>query len=157
MKQSLSRRNFILMCGSAAAGIFGSALVFSKLPKKTITKYISTINVNPNEFLIINENTNGIKYILIGGILIQNQEEEFIEELISKGIVEYDACDIYTLPKKEDNSITPIEGISIETKDNLNYTITSDSKEKLNNIQKYQSDLLAKNNDVFANVNSKTK
>lgn len=45
MKQSLSRRNFILMCGSAAAGIFGSALVFSKLPKKTITKYIYQLSM----------------------------------------------------------------------------------------------------------------
>ena len=88
---------------------------------------------------------------------MQGQEEEFANELISRGIINHDGCDIYTLPKKEDGLITPIEDISIETQDNLNYTFTSNSKDKLDKIEKYQSDLLAKNSDLFKSVNSKTK
>ena len=155
--QKLTRREFVLMCGSAAAGIIGSTFVFSKLPKEIETKYISNIMVNPNEFLILNKDSKGIIYILINGILMQGQEEEFANELISRGIINHDGCDIYTLPKKEDGLITPIEDISIETKDNINYTFTSNSKDKLDKIEKYQSDLLAKNSDLFKSVNSKTK
>ena len=155
--QKLTRREFVLMCGSAAAGIIGSTLVFSKLPKEIETKYISNIMVNPNEFLILNKDSKGVIYILINGILMQGQEEEFANELISKEIINHDGCDIYTLPKKEDGLITPIEDISIETKDNINYTFTSNSKDKLGKIEKYQSDLLAKNSDLFKSVNSKTK
>ena len=155
--QKLTRREFVLMCGSAAAGIIGSTLVFSKLPKEIETKYISNIMVNPNEFLILNKDSKGVIYILINGILIQGQEEEFANELISKEIINHDGCDIYTLPKKEDGLITPIEDISIETKDNINYTFTSNSKDKLDKIEKYQSDILSKNSELFKAVNSKTK
>ena len=155
--QKLTRREFVLMCGSAAAGIIGSTLVFSKLPKEIETKYISNIMVNPNEFLILNKDSKGVIYILINGILMQGQEEEFANELISKEIINHDGCDIYTLPKKEDGLITPIEDISIETKDNINYTFTSNSKEKLDKIEKYQSDILSKNSELFKAVNSKTK
>ena len=66
--QKLTRREFVLMCGSAAAGIIGSTLVFSKLPKEIETKYISNIMVNPNEFLILNKDSKGVIYILINGI-----------------------------------------------------------------------------------------
>lgn len=155
--QKLTRREFVLMCGSAAAGIIGSTLVFSKLPKEIETKYISNIMVNPNEFLILNKDSKGVIYILINGILMQGQEEEFANELISKEIINHDGCDIYTLPKKEDGLITPIEDISIETKDNINYTFTSNSKDKLDKIEKYQSDILSKNSELFKAVNSKTK
>ena len=124
---NLTRKEFILMCGSAAAGIIGSTLVFSKLPKEIETKYISNIMVNPNEFLILNKDSKGVIYILINGILMQGQEEEFANELISKEIINHDGCDIYTLPKKEDGLITPIEDISIETKDNINYTFISNN------------------------------
>ncbi len=154
---NLTRKEFILMCGSAAAGIIGSTLVFSKLPKEIETKYISNIMVNPNEFLILNKDSKGVIYILINGILMQGQEEEFANELISKEIINHDGCDIYTLPKKEDGLITPIEDISIETKDNINYTFTSNSKDKLDKIEKYQSDILSKNSELFKSVNSKTK
>ena len=154
---NLTRKEFILMCGSAAAGIIGSTLVFSKLPKEIETKYISNIMVNPNEFLILNKDSKGVIYILINGILMQGQEEEFANELISKEIINHDGCDIYTLPKKEDGLITPIEDISIETKDNINYTFTSNSKDKLDKIEKYQSDILSKNSELFKAVNSKTK
>ena len=153
--QKLTRREFVLMCGSAAAGIIGSTLVFSKLPKEIETKYISNIMVNPNEFLILNKDSKGVIYILINGILMQGQEEEFANELISRGIINHDGCDIYTLPKKEDGLITPIEGISIETQDNLNYTFTSNSKDKLDKIEKYQSDLLAKNSELFKSVKTR--
>lgn len=155
--QKLTRREFVLMCGSAAAGIIGSTLVFSKLPKEIETKYISNIMVNPNEFLILNKDSKGVIYILINGILMQGQEEEFANELISKEIINHDGCDIYTLPKKKDGLITPIEDISIETKDNINYTFTSNSKDKLDKIEKYQSDILSKNSELFKAVNSKTK
>ncbi len=155
--QKLTRKEFVLMCGSAAAGIIGSTLVFSKLPKEIETKYISNIMVNPNEFLILNKDSKGVIYILINGILMQGQEEEFANELISKEIINHDGCDIYTLPKKEDGLITPIEDISIETKDNINYTFTSNSKDKLDKIEKYQSDILSKNSELFKAVNSKTK
>ena len=155
--QKLTRREFVLMCGSAAAGIIGSTLVFSKLPKEIETKYISNIMVNPNEFLILNKDSKGVIYILINGILMQGQEEEFANELISKEIINHDGCDIYTLPKKEDGLVTPIEDISIETKDNINYTFTSNSKDKLDKIEKYQSDILSKNSELFKAVNSKTK
>lgn len=155
--QKLTRREFVLMCGSAAAGIIGSTLVFSKLPKEIETKYISNIMVNPNEFLILNKDSKGVIYILINGILMQGQEEEFANELISKEIINHDGCDIYILPKKEDGLITPIEDISIETKDNINYTFTSNSKDKLDKIEKYQSDILSKNSELFKAVNSKTK
>ena len=154
---NLTRKEFILMCGSAAAGIIGSTLVFSKLPKEIETKYISNIMVNPNEFLILNKDSKGVIYILINGILMQGQQEEFANELISKEIINHDGCDIYTLPKKEDGLITPIEDISIETKDNINYTFTSNSKDKLDKIEKYQSDILSKNSELFKAVNSKTK
>ena len=40
MKQTLTRKEFLLMCGSACIGIIGTALVFSKLPKEIETKYI---------------------------------------------------------------------------------------------------------------------
>ena len=153
--QKLTRREFVLMCGSAAAGIIGSTLVFSKLPKEIETKYISNIMVNPNEFLILNKDSKGVIYILINGILMQGQEEEFANELISKEIINHDGCDIYTLPKKEDGLITPIEDISIETKDNINYTFTSNSKDKLDKIEKYQSDLLAKNSELFKSVKTR--
>ena len=155
--QKLTRREFVLICGSAAAGIIGSTLVFSKLPKEIETKYISNIMVNPNEFLILNKDSKGVIYILINGILMQGQEEEFANELISKEIINHDGCDIYTLPKKEDGLITPIEDISIETKDNINYTFTSNSKDKLDKIEKYQSDILSKNSELFKAVNLKTK
>ena len=154
---NLTRKEFILMCGSAAAGIIGSTLVFSKLPKEIETKYITNIMVNPNEFLILNKDSKSVIYILINGILMQGQEEEFANELISKEIINHDGCDIYTLPKKEDGLITPIEDISIETKDNINYTFTSNSKDKLDKIEKYQSDILSKNSELFKAVNSKTK
>lgn len=111
--------------------------------------------VNPNEFLILNKDSKGIIYILINGILMQGQEEEFANELISRGIINHDGCDIYTLSKKEDGLITPIEGISIETQDNLNYTFTSNSKDKLDKIEKYQSDLLTKNNELFKSVKTR--
>lgn len=153
--QKLTRREFVLMCGSAAAGIIGSTLVFSKLPKEIETKYISNIMVNPNEFLILNKDSKGVIYILINGILMQGQEEEFANELISKEIINHDGCDIYTLPKKEDGLITPIEDISIETKDNINYTFTSNSKDKLDKIEKYQSDILSKNSELFKSVKTR--
>lgn len=154
MKQTLTRKEFLLMCGSACIGIIGTALVFSKLPKEIETKYILNLKVNPNEYVILNQNSNGIIYILINGIIMPGEEETFAKELISKQIIDHDACDIYSLPQKEE-SITPIEGISIETKDNINYTFISNNKEKLENIQKYQSDLLQKNNELFENYKTR--
>ncbi len=154
---NLTRKEFILMCGTGIIGLIGGTIISQSKPVETNTKYITNIMVNPNEFLILNKDSKGVIYILINGILMQGQEEEFANELISRGIINHDGCDIYTLPKKEDGLITPIEDISIETQDNLNYTFTSNSKDKLDKIEKYQSDLLAKNSDLFKSVNSKTK
>ena len=45
--QKLTRREFVLMCGSAAAGIIGSTFVFSKLPKE-IETHFSPLSLSGN-------------------------------------------------------------------------------------------------------------
>ena len=145
--KNLTRRDFILMCGAGLTGVIGTTLTINQLTDDR-TEYITNLTVNPDEFLMF-PNKDQFYITLKGTSLLQGQETDFVNELISKNIVPYDACDIHTLPQKDDGIQNIIVETSISTEDNLNYTITSKNKDIINNIQKHSSDILAKNNELF--------
>lgn len=145
--KNLTRRDFILMCGAGLTGVIGTTLTINQLTDDR-TEYITNLTVNPDEFLMF-PNKDQFYIALKGTSLLQSQETDFVNELISKNIVPYDACDIHTLPQKDDGIQNIIVETSISTEDNLNYTITSKNKDIINNIQKHSSDILAKNNELF--------
>ena len=119
-------------------------------------KYISNIQVNPDEFLFIENKQNGHFYIALGGYgLTKDEESSFREELINKQIIPYDACEIHNLPKANDKNSNTFQDLTITTKDDLNYTLSSDDESLINSIQKHQSDILAHNNELFSQVKTR--
>lgn len=143
----LTRKEFLLICGAGLAGIIGTTITTN--PKQKIkTKYITTLEVNPNEFLLM-QNKNKF-YIALNGVgLIQGEEDDFVEELISKNIINYDACDIHNLPNIQETNTTPFNDLTITTNDGINYTLSSENEELIKSIKKYSSDILAYNNAIF--------
>lgn len=146
----VTRRDFLIMMGAGLAGLIGGYY----LPKPLLeekTKYITNITVNPNEFIIIP--FGDLNYVGLGGVgLIAGEEADFVDELMSKNISQIDNFDIHSLPKKEDGEQVIQSEVTISTMDNLNYEITSTNKDFISNIQKYSSDILNKNNELFGNV-----
>lgn len=146
----VTRREFVIMMGTGLAGLIGGYYLPKPLPEEK-TKYITNITVNPNEFIIIP--FGDLNYVGLGGEgLIAGEEEAFVKELISNNISQFDNFDIHSLPKKEDGEQVIQSEVTISTMDNLNYEITSTNKDFINNIQKYTSDILNKNNELFGNV-----
>ena len=146
----VTRRDFLIMMGAGLAGLIGGYYLPKPLPEEK-TRYITNITVNPNEFIIIP--FGDLNYVGLGGEgLIAGEEEDFIEELLSEGISQFDNFDIHSLPKKEDGEQVIQSEVTISTMDNLNYEITSTNKDFISNIQKYSSDLLNKNNELLGNV-----
>ena len=151
---NLTRKEFLLMCGAGLAGIIGTTITINSKNKKK-NEYITNLEVNPNEFLLL-QNKDKF-YVALGGIgLVQGQENEFVNELISKNIIDYDACDIHNLPKAKEIDNTSFEELTIKTNDNLNYTLSSENEELIKSIAKYSSDILAHNYELFGQTN-KTK
>lgn len=154
---NLTRKDFILMCGTGIIGLIGGTLISKTKPVETNTEYVSNIQVNPNEFLYLKSSKGNAFYIALGGVgLMQGQEQEFINALTEEGIIPYDACEIHDLPKENETS-NDFPNLTITTEDGLNYTLTSDDYALLATLQKYSSDILAKNSEIFSTVNSKTK
>lgn len=146
----VTRREFLIMMGAGLAGLIGGYYLPKTLPDEK-TKYITNITVNPNEFIIIP--FGDLNYVGLGGAgLIAGEEKDFVEELISNNISQLDNFDIHSLPKKEDGEQIIQSEVTIITKDNSNYEITSTNKDFISNIQKYSSDILNKNNELFGNV-----
>lgn len=146
----VTRREFVIMMGTGLAGLISGYYLPKPLPEEK-TKYITNITVNPNEFIIIP--FGDLNYVGLGGEgLIAGEEEDFVKELISNNISQFDNFDIHSLPKKEDGEQVIQSEVTISTMDNLNYEITSTNKDFINNIQKYTSGILNKNNELFGNV-----
>lgn len=153
---NLTRKEFILICGTGIVGLIGGIIINEETPAITNIEYVVNIQVNPDEFLYL-KNRQGIFFIALGGVgLMQGQSQDFVNSLIKEKIVPYDACEIYTLPKENETS-NDFPNLTITTKDGLNYTLTSNDKYLLATLQKYKSDILAKNDELFSEVNSKTK
>ena len=145
---NLTRKDFILMCGAGLTGVIGTAFTINQV-RDNRPEYITNIEVNPDEFIILPN--KDIYYIALGGCgLMQGEETNFVNELISKNIVPYDACDIHNLPK--DGSTNIFTDTTISTIDGLNYTITSKDEALISSVQKYSSDILAKNSELFSEV-----
>lgn len=153
--QNLTRRDFILMCGAGLAGVIGTTLTINQLTDDR-PEYITNLTINPSEFIIFPDK-NQYYIALNGNSLLQGQETDFVNELIAKNIVPYDACDIHTLPKKEDGTQNIIAETSITTQDDLNYTIISKNKDLISSIQKYSSDILTQNNELLESLNQKAR
>ena len=87
------------MCVSLLISIIGNSTVYSVLPKEKENIYISNLTVKPDEFIPIPLHAR--TYIGLEGVsLIQGEENDFIDELISKNIIKYDNCEIHTLPEE---------------------------------------------------------
>lgn len=148
----LSRRNFLLMCGTTLIGLIGGATIANNNTPKE--KYISNIQVNPDEFLLLENKQSGYFYIALGGYgIMQGEETDFVEELLDQNIIPYDACDIHTLPKNGESNIFP--NLSITTEDELNYILSSEDETLIDSLQKHHSDILAHNNELFTSVKTR--
>lgn len=151
---NLTRKEFLLICGAGLTGIIGTSLTIKPKTEER-TEYITNLQVNPNEFLLL-QNQDKF-YIALGGIgLIQGEENEFVDELISKNIVDCDACDIHELPKAQETDTTSFDNLTISTDDGLNYTLSSKNKNLIKSTTKYSSDILAHNYELFGQI-SKTR
>ena len=151
--KNLSRRNFLLICGAGIASLLGGITIANN--NKPKEKYISNIQVNPDEFLFLENKQTGRFYVALGGIgLIQGEEDDFIEELLNQNIISYDACMIHNLPKANETA-SDFPNITITTEDELNYTVSSEDESLINSLQKYQSDILAHNNELFSKVKTR--
>lgn len=155
-KLNLTRKDFILICGTSIVGLMSGIIVNNAMPVINSIEYVVNIQVNPDEFLYL-KSREGIFFIALGGVgLIQGQSQDFVDTLKKEGIIPYDACEIHNLPGKNETS-NDFQNLTITTKDGLNYTLTSNDKYLLATLQKYSSDILAKNSEIFSTVNSKTK
>ena len=156
----LTRRDFILMGSSSFVGIIGTISIMNRINESRINntpEYITQLPIDKNEFITLKYQDR--LYVALGGSgILPGEEVDFVDELISKNITQYDNCDIHCLPKKEGGPqelyLEAYDGpifldTTITTDDDLNYTITSKSKDIINNIQKHSSDILAKNNELF--------
>ena len=54
-----------------------------------------------------------------------------------------------------DKNSNTFQDLTITTKDDLNYTLSSDDESLINSIQKHQSDILAHNNELFSQVKTR--
>ena len=151
---NLTRKEFLLICGAGLTGIIGTALTIKPKTEEK-TEYITNLQVNPNEFLLL-QNQDKF-YVALGGVgLIQGEENEFVDELISKNIVDYDACDIHGLPKAQETDTTSFNDLTISTDDGLNYTLSSENEDLIKSTTKHSSDILAHNYELFGQI-SKTR
>lgn len=151
---NLTRKEFLLICGAGLAGVIGTALTINPKAEERI-EYITNLQVNPNEFLLL-QNQDKF-YVALGGIgLVQGEEDEFVNELISKNIVDYDACDIHRLPKARETDTASFNDLTITTEDGLNYTLSSENEDLIKSTTKYSSDILAHNYELFGQI-SKTR
>lgn len=151
---NLSRRNFLLMCGVGLAGFIGGATINQNTSYKE--KYITNVEVNQDEFLFLENKQSGRFYIALSGDgIIQGSENDFIEELLNKNIIPYDACDIHTLPKANEEMSHPFSNLSITTEDSVNYTLSSEDESLISSLQKHHSDVLAQNNELLNSVKTR--
>ena len=150
---NISRKNFLLICGASIASIISGIAITNNSTKE---KYITNIQVNPDEFLFLENKQNGHFYIALGGYgIMQNEETNFIEELLNKNIITYDACDIHNLRKANETTSNAFPNLTITTKDELNYTLSSEDESLINSVQKYKSEILAHNNDLLSSVKTR--
>ncbi|CCY47165.1 unknown [Firmicutes bacterium CAG:822] len=151
---NLTRKEFLLMCGAGLTGVIGTALIINPKTNKR-TEYITNLQVNPNEFLLL-QNQDKF-YVALGGVgLLQGEEDKFIDELISKNIIDYDACDIHGLPNAQETDTTSFNDLTISTDDGLNYTLSSENEDLIKSTTKHSSDILAHNYELFGQI-SKTR
>lgn len=152
--KNISRKNFLLICGAGIVGLIGGVTIANNNAPKE--KYTANIQVNPNEFLSLENKQNGHFYIALGGYgITQDEEADFIEELLNQNIVPYDACDIHNLPKANETISNTFPNLTITTKDELNYTISSEDKSLIDSLQKHQSEILAHNNKLFSGIKTR--